>query len=84
MKNLIRTFRLENRLTQQTLANRVEMTRMMISLFERWRRDPQLGPGFRLERELTRYSPTNNRPSHRRSQSQRNQNSNPLQSKPPG
>jgi DNA-binding XRE family transcriptional regulator len=48
MKNLFRAFRLENGLTQQTLANRVEITRMMISLFEHWMRDPSPAMAYRL------------------------------------
>jgi len=48
MKNMIRTFRLENELTQETLANRVGITRPMISLFEHWRRDPSLALAYRL------------------------------------
>jgi DNA-binding XRE family transcriptional regulator len=46
MKNLIRTFRLENGLTQQTLANRVGISRVMISLFEHWKARPKLGLGL--------------------------------------
>src|SRR5271157_5970826 len=48
MKNMIRTFRSENGLTQQDLANRVGITRLMISLFENWRRDPSLALAYRL------------------------------------
>ena len=48
MKNLFRAFRLENGLTQQTLANRVGITRMMISLFEHWMRDPSPAMAYRL------------------------------------
>jgi putative transcriptional regulator len=48
MKNLIRTFHRENGLTQQTLANRLGISRMMISLFEHWRRDRSLALAYRL------------------------------------
>ena len=48
MTNSIRTFRLENGLTQQTLADRVGITRMMISLFEHWMRDLSLALAYRL------------------------------------
>jgi putative transcriptional regulator len=75
MKNLIRTFRLENGLTQQTLANRAGIPRIMISLFEHWRRDPSLALAYRLAdalgKRIDEVFPTNHRPSYRRSQSQR-------------
>jgi putative transcriptional regulator len=48
MQNMIRTFRLENGWTQQILANRVGISRLMISLFEHWRRDPSLALAYRL------------------------------------
>jgi putative transcriptional regulator len=48
MQNMIRTFRLENGWTQQHLANRVGISRLMISLFEHWRRDPSLALAYRL------------------------------------
>ena len=48
MQNMIRTFRLENGWTQQNLANRVGISRLMISLFEHWRRDPSLALAYRL------------------------------------
>ena len=48
MQNMIRTFRLENAWTQQILANRVGISRLMISLFENWRRDPSLALAYRL------------------------------------
>ncbi len=48
MQNMIRTFRLENGWTQQVLANRVGISRLMISLFEHWRRDPSLALAYRL------------------------------------
>ena len=48
MKNMIRTFRLKNGWTQQTLANRVGISRLMISLFEHWRRDPSLALAYRM------------------------------------
>jgi putative transcriptional regulator len=76
MKNLFRSFRLENGLTQQTLANRVGITRMMISLFGHWRRDSSLALAYRLAdalgKRIDEVFPMNKRPSHWRSQSQRN------------
>jgi putative transcriptional regulator len=48
MENMIRTFRLENGWTQQILADRVGISRLMISLFEHWRRDPSLALAYRL------------------------------------
>jgi putative transcriptional regulator len=48
MQNMIRTYRLENGWTQQNLANRVGISRLMISLFEHWRRDPSLALAYRL------------------------------------
>ena len=48
MQNMIRTFRLENGWTQQILANHVGISRLMISLFENWRRDPSLALAYRL------------------------------------
>ena len=48
MQNMIRAFRLENGWTQQILANRVGISRLMISLFEHWRRDPSLALAYRL------------------------------------
>jgi putative transcriptional regulator len=48
MQNMIRTFRMENGWTQQILANRVGVSRLMISLFEHWRRDPSLALAYRL------------------------------------
>jgi len=48
MQNMIRTFRLESGWTQQNLANRVGISRLMISLFEHWRRDPSLALAYRL------------------------------------
>jgi putative transcriptional regulator len=48
MQNMIRTFRLANGWTQQVLANRVGISRLMISLFEHWRRDPSLALAYRL------------------------------------
>jgi putative transcriptional regulator len=39
---------LENGWTQQLLANRVGISRLMISLFEHWRRDPSLALAYRL------------------------------------
>jgi putative transcriptional regulator len=48
MQNMIRTFRLETGWTQQNLANRVGISRLMISLFEHWRRDPSLALAYRL------------------------------------
>jgi len=48
MKNRIRFLRLEKGWTQQSLADRVGITRMMISLFEYWRRDPSLALAYRF------------------------------------
>ena len=48
MQNMIRTFRLENGWTQQNLATRVGISRLMISLYEHWRRDPSLALAYRL------------------------------------
>jgi putative transcriptional regulator len=48
MKNRIRMLRLVNGLSQRTLADRVGITRPMISLFEHWRRDPSLALAYRL------------------------------------
>jgi putative transcriptional regulator len=48
MQNMIRTFRMENGWTQQILANRVGISRLMISVFEHWRRDPSLALAYRL------------------------------------
>jgi len=48
MKNRIRFLRVEKGWTQHALANRVGITRMMISLFEHWRRDPSLALAYRF------------------------------------
>ena len=48
MKNRIRFLRVERGWTQQSLANRLGITRMMISLFEHWRRDPTLALAYRF------------------------------------
>lgn len=48
MKNRIRFLRSERGWTQQALANRVGISRLMISLFEHWRRDPSLELAYRL------------------------------------
>jgi putative transcriptional regulator len=48
MKNRILFLRVERGWTQQALANRVGITRMMISLFEHWRRDPSLALAYRF------------------------------------
>jgi putative transcriptional regulator len=48
MKNRIRFLRAEKGWTQQALANRVGISRLMISLFEHWRRDPSLALAYRL------------------------------------
>jgi len=48
MKNRIRFLRVERGWTQQSLANRVGIARMMISLFEHWRRDPTLALAYRF------------------------------------
>ena len=48
MKNRIRFLRVERGWTQQSLANRVGITRMMISLFEHLRRDPSLALAYRF------------------------------------
>jgi len=48
MKNRIRFLRVEKGWTQQALATRVGITRMMISLFEHWRRDPSLVLAYRF------------------------------------
>lgn len=46
MKNRIRFLRSERGWTQQALANRVGISRLMISLFEHWRRDPSLALAY--------------------------------------
>ena len=48
MKNRIRFFRVERGWTQKALANRLGIARMMISLFEHWRRDPTLALAYRF------------------------------------
>jgi putative transcriptional regulator len=48
MKNMIRTFRLDRGWTQQDLANRVGISRLMVNLFEHWRRDPSLPLAYRF------------------------------------
>lgn len=48
MKNMIRTLRLDRGWTQQDLANRVGISRLMVSLFEHWRRDPSLSLAYRF------------------------------------
>ena len=48
MKNRIRFLRVERGWTQRSLANRVGIARMMISLFEHWRRDPTLALAYRF------------------------------------
>jgi len=48
MKNMIRTFRLDRGWTQQDLANRAGISRLMVNLFEHWRRDPSLSLAYRL------------------------------------
>jgi len=48
MKNMIRSFRLDRDWTQQDLANRAGISRLMVNLFEHWRRDPSLSLAYRL------------------------------------
>jgi len=48
MKNRIRFLRVEKGWTQRSLANRVGIARMMVSLFEHWRRDPTLALAYRF------------------------------------
>src|SRR6185437_4489859 len=43
-----RFLRAERGWTQQVLANRVGISRLMISLFEHWRRDPRLVLAYRI------------------------------------
>ena len=78
MKHRIRFLRVERGWTQQALANRVGITRMMISLFEHWRHDPSLALAYRFadafEKRIDDVFPTNRKLSHRRSQKQRHPN----------
>jgi putative transcriptional regulator len=48
MKTMIRSFRLDCGWTQQDLANRVGISRLMVNLFEHWRRDPSLSLAYRF------------------------------------
>ncbi len=48
MKNMIRSFRLDCGWTQQDLANRVGISRLMVNLLDRWRRDPSLSLAYRF------------------------------------
>jgi hypothetical protein len=48
MKNLFRAFRLEDGLTPANSGEPRWDHRMMISLFERWMRDPSLALTYRL------------------------------------